>query len=346
MNDWQAFLAGRGAHLNQGVVEDFGDPAGERRSAEEQALIAPLSHLGVAAIEGPDAPDVLQGQQTNDIRDVTPEHTQLAGICSNKGRLLATYRVVRRGQALCLVLPRSQVSAVVGRLRQFILRAKATVRDASQDLLALGLQGEAAAERARSVLGALPAQVDEAVHAGEHTIVRLPGRPARYLLLVPPGAAPGTWDALATACRPVGRAAWELTEIRAGLPTVQPETADAFVPQMVNYSLLGGVSFTKGCYTGQEVIARTQYLGRLKRRMHRAWVRVGERPPAGLDLYSPRDPSGQSVGRVVSAEVSPEGGYELLAVIQNDAAAGPVHLGAADGPTLTLLDLPYAVPEE
>jgi hypothetical protein len=325
------------------VVSDFGDPAAELGRAAGGDLLADLSHLGLVRVSGPDGAALLQGQQTNDVREVSAVRSQLAGTCSNKGRLVAIYRVVWRDEALYLVMPRAQVASVARRLAMFILRAKASVTEASDELVPLGLQGVAAAERAQAVLGALPGAPAGAGRSGDHTVVRLPGSVPRFLLLSPPGSAPALWDALATAARPVGRAAWDLSEIYAGVPQVYPSTADAFVPQMVNLQAVGGVSFTKGCYTGQEVVARTQYLGRLKRHMYRAHVEADTQPHPGQDLYSPSDPSGQSVGKVVSAERNPAGGYELLAVIQNDAALAPVHLGSANGPLLALGELPYTL---
>jgi hypothetical protein len=168
------------------------------------------------------------------------------------------------------------------------------------------------------------------------------GARPRALALVPPGEAAALWERVRGAARPVGLDPWRLTEVQAGVPEVLPENADAFVPQMVNLNLIDGVSFTKGCYSGQEVVARMQYLGKLKRRMYRARVDVAEPPAPGTDLHAPGQPGDQAVGRVVSAVPAPGGGVELLAVVQIETAeSAPLHLGAVDGPRLELLDLPY-----
>jgi tRNA-modifying protein YgfZ len=116
---------------------------------------------------------------------------------------------------------------------------------------------------------------------------------------------------------------------------------------MANLQLLGGVSFTKGCYTGQEVVARMQYLGKLKRRMYRARIDAQACPARGTEIFSPSSESGQGAGRVVDAAPSPDGGFEVLAVLQiSSADTGDLHLGEAGGPRLELLDLPYAFPAE
>jgi len=343
VSEWQAFLRARGARIEEGVVQDFGDPTGEGRLAAAGDLLADLSHLGLVRVDGPDGASLLQGQQTGDIREVTPERSQPSGLCSNKGRLLATYRVVRRDDAYFLILPRSQVASVAARLRMYVLRSRVGITDASGEPVLLGLQGAVAADRAAQALGELPVEMDAVRQHGARTAVRLRGGVPRFLLMTPSADAPALWDFLSEVARPAGGSVWELCEIHAGVPSVYPATADAFVPQMINYEAIGGVSFTKGCYTGQEVVARTQYLGKLKRRMYRAHVVAHAPPVPGQDLYSAADPSGQSVGKVVAAEPDPEGGYALLAVIQNEAAQSPVHLGQADGPLLALQDMPYPV---
>jgi hypothetical protein len=342
MKAWQDHLLGTGAILEDGLLH-FGDPAAEARAAlAGEALAAPID-LGFVLVSGRDASALLQGQCTNDLRLVSATHTQLSGMCSPKGRLLATFRVLRRGDDYHLALPASMVPAVVSRLRTFVLRADARVADASEDLVGIGLIGPRAAGLAQSLLGPLPAQVDEAAGPGELTLVRLTGTHPRYLAVGPLGAARDLWAALSVEVPRIGSRAWALAEVRAGVPSVLPQTVDAFLPQMINYQVLGGVSFTKGCYTGQEVVARTQYLGKLKRRMYRARTATGAPPAPGEDVYA-ETAGTQPAGRVVAAVTHPEGGCEMLAVIQVEAAESDVlHLQGPAGPRLSLEALPYAL---
>jgi folate-binding protein YgfZ len=167
---------------------------------------------------------------------------------------------------------------------------------------------------------------------------------SRFILSVPAAAAAETFAALSgSGLAPAGTAAWQWLDIQAGWPLVTASTQEEFVPQMANFELLGGVSFKKGCYPGQEIVARTQYLGKLKKRMYRASVTANGLPAAGTDLYSP-DLGEQSCGKVVTATPSPEGGYELLAVMQMSSHEGnDVHLGSPGGPQLAFRSLPYAV---
>jgi hypothetical protein len=136
---------------------------------------------------------------------------------------------------------------------------------------------------------------------------------------------------------------WDWLDIMAGIPGVHPETSDAFVPQMANLEIVGGVNFKKGCYPGQEIVARMQYLGKLKQRMYRARFEGNTQPHPGDSIFAPDFP-GQSAGTVVAAQPAPDNGFDLLAVIQiSSAEAGELHLGSETGPKLSLQNLPYPV---
>ena len=175
-------------------------------------------------------------------------------------------------------------------------------------------------------------------------ILPVPG--ARYMIASPLTQARELWERVERVARPVGYPAWQWLTIRAGVPVVTPVTTDQWVPQMANLDALGGINFQKGCYTGQEIVARTQYLGRLKERLFLLHAEDGPVPLAGERLYSSTF-GDQACGTVVSAAAAPGGGSDLLAVIQIAAAAsGDVHLARAGGGStaLTLLDLPYALP--
>jgi len=179
------------------------------------------------------------------------------------------------------------------------------------------------------------------------TVIRLRGRRPRYEIVGPRDAVASVWNACADVAQTAGAGAWELLDIEAGVASIGPDTSDSFVPQMINLDRIGGVSFTKGCYVGQEIVARTQHLGRIKRRMYRAhWngtshLDAGGTLPATGDANAPR-------AQVVNARAAPSGGYDLLAVIPIDVAAGLRDTGSAlaDGSRLTLEALPYALEDE
>lgn len=284
-----------------------------------------LDGLGVIRISGDDRTDFLQGQLTQDLNELSPDRTRLWGWNNPKGRLLAVGQAVDTGAATLLVLPRELLDSTVQRLQMFVLRAKAQIE--ATGLKVAGLQPGPDAITVQGL--ALGTEADASATDGERCIARTIGDPARALLIAPV-------DTLAAEESSRAVAAWELADVRAGLPTITGATAEAFVPQMVNLELLGGISFTKGCYVGQEVVARTQNLGRIKRRM----FRFASPAPAdaGNDLV---DADGGRVGKVVRCAPAEEG-HELLAVVQLASVAGPLFVGDA---MLAPLNMPYEIPE-
>ncbi len=296
---------------------------------------AELKQLGMLSCTGDDARDFLHTQLTSDISGLAADRARYAGWCSAKGRLLASFLVVPCAQGFLLQLSHDLAPAVAKRLAMFILRAKAKLADASDAWVQLGLWGPGAAERLAALGLPIPASELAIARSADAMVIQVAHQ--RYLLAVPPAQRERVLGALHDA----GGESWALEEIRAGRPLVVQATQDLFVPQMVNLERLGAVDFKKGCYPGQEIVARTQYRGVLKRRMVRAHVSVPAAP--GDDLYA-ADLPGQASGTVVNAAATPKGGSELLAVVQISSleSASPIRLGAAGGPQLALLPLPYA----
>jgi len=335
-SDWRAFLESLSAEI--GNDSDVTFPAAQ---TDADCILADLSYLGCIMVDGPDARDFLQGQLTNDVRELSNRHTQLSGYCSPKGRMLANLRLIRLGERFLLQLPRNKVEPVLARLRMFVLRARAELQDLSDELVAVGVAGPGASAELGRFIDPLPELDNGLTQADALTVIRIPGSPPRYEIIGPANAVQEIWLGLAGRATPVASAHWRLLDIRAGLPTIYPETTEVLVPQMANMHLIDGVSFTKGCYTGQEVVARMQYLGRLKRRMYLADVEAATPPNPGDVLYSPDSHSKQATGWVVNAERAGGNRYELLAVVETEAAEqNHVHLGP-DGPTLTLKAPPY-----
>ncbi len=296
---------------------------------------AELQRLGLLSCSGDEARDFLHAQLTSDVSALAPGAACMAGWCSAKGRLLATFLVLPRGGEYLLQLPRELVPAVAKRLAMFILRTKAKLTDASDAWAQLGIWGGGAAQRLASAGLAVPQAPMRATESGDGIVAQVAEQ--RFLVLVP-AAQRARIAALAGG---VDEDAWTLEEIRAGRPQVVLATQDQFVPQMVNLERLGALDFKKGCYPGQEIVARTQYRGVLKRRMVRA--RVAAPAAAGDELFADETP-GQASGIVANAAAAPGGGSELLAVAQISVLEGgrPIRLRAADGPALELLPLPYA----
>jgi tRNA-modifying protein YgfZ len=203
------------------------------------------------------------------------------------------------------------------------------------------VMGKDATALVQRVSGLAPQAVHEVAQVPNVMVIRLPGE--RFEIAVAHDKTPAMLQALAAGAEKVDAEHWERQIIRAGVPVIVPATQEQFVPQMVNLDLIGGVSYEKGCYPGQEIVARMHYRGTLKQRMYLASIASGEHPQPGEKLYSP-DFGEQACGTVVNAAPSPEGGHDLLAVIQISAAErGNLHWKAPDGPALELLELPYGV---
>jgi folate-binding protein YgfZ len=337
---WQEFLTARGAQMAADDSVRFPGPG-----APSDCTLFDLSHLGLIAVRGEDTESFLQGQLTNDIRELSATHTQLSSHCSPKGRMLASFRVLRLGDAVYLQLPRERLPDALKRLRLYVLRAKVALEDASDTLIRIAIAGHCAEEAlARLGLG-VPVRDEDLETTDGVSVLRLPSPSPRFELIGPIDALMGLWDALSQVAAPSSPDAWGLLDIRGGIPTVYRETVEAFVPQMVNLQLIDGVSFNKGCYTGQEVVARMQYLGKLKRRMYWAEVEADSPPRPGDALHAPTSTSEQASGRVVDARPAGPGRFELLAVVEIDAAeGGEVRLGE-QGPLLRLRPPPYGFPQ-
>lgn len=342
-NDWQIFLQTNGAHINEGRVEHFGQQLEESQHAMENNSISDLSHLGLIRVSGEDAEHFLQGQLSNDVRQVAESHSQLSAYCSPKGRILAIMRVFKHSDNYYLQLPSELLLSTLERLQKFIIIAKVNLTDASNEWANMGISGPDSAELLNDQLGAAPEKIDDAVQKNGITVIRIPGPHARFELHGPVEEIQSLWQAVSGSVQAVGAGPWALLDIHAGIPVIYTATQEAFVPQMVNLQAINGVSFNKGCYTGQEVVARMQYLGKLKRRMYFANVDAKSCPNPGDELYSSCEGGGQGTGKVVTAQASADGGYDLLAVIQIAVpeANEPIQLLNTEGPELSLRELPY-----
>jgi folate-binding protein YgfZ len=304
-------------------------------------LTSELSQSGLICFTGADSRSFLHNQLTCDVTALSPTSSQYGGYCTPKGRLLATFLLWQRGEDYYLQLPQVLREAVQKQLTKFILRSKVKATDATAGHVQFGVSGDGAGKLLEGLFGSLPTAPHQVVHAADATLIMLPVH--RYLVVAPVEKAPTIADALKKCAASAATAVWDWLDIRAGVPVILPATLEQFVPQMVNLDLIGGVSFGKGCYPGQEIVARMHFLGRLKQRMFLVHIEAGNAPQAGDKLYSP-DFGEQSCGMIVNAGPAPEGGFDALAVMQIDQARERnVHWRATDGPPLKLLKLPYSL---
>ena len=296
--------------------------------------VAHLQHLGVIRLTGEDAAKFLHGQLTQDFALLNLEQARLAAFCSAKGRMQASFIGFKRSPTeILLVCSRDLLASTLKRLSMFVMRAKAKLTDASEDYGLYGLAGTATQTTARSEPWALTT-------LGDASVVNLypaNGVP-RQLWVAPVGASAPQGEVLPAET-------WAWSEVRSGVATLTQPVFEAFVPQMLNYESIGGVNFKKGCYPGQEVVARSQFRGTLKRRAFVA--HCDALPVVGQEIFGDLDAE-QPVGLVVQVAAVPQGGgSDVIVSLQLSALeTGTLHAGSSTGPRLQLLDLPYALLED
>jgi folate-binding protein YgfZ len=341
MTPWHERLLARGARFNGVALASFGDPAAELAAARDAAVLCDLEPLAALRVHGRDAEAFLQGQVTSDVAALASGAAQYSAWCTPKGRVLANFLLRRLNEETFeLLLPEPLRAPIRKRLGMFVLRSRVAFDEADTSAVRMGIGGPAAGEAVKAAMGSLPSLLRSIpLDGGELLQVR----GARFVGIVATGHAEALWDRLGRSARPAGFRCWKWLTVRSGVPVILPATQDQFIPQAINWDAIDGVSFQKGCYTGQEIVARTQYLGRLKERTVLAHVEQTAVEP-GARLFSASFGE-QPCGTVLNAADAPGGGIDFLAAAQLSAAAdADLRLAAASGPRATLVPLPYDLP--
>ena len=344
--DWKNFLLSIDAKIENDKVKSFGLTLDEEQTAFSNVVIADLSHYALIKASGDDVEKFLQGQLTNDIKLVNENRGQLSAYCNPKGRILANFRIFKRDESYFLRL-RSDISeATLKRLRMFVMRSKVELLDHSDDFSRMGIAGTNATKALSSLFNKLPENTDDSCTENGVTLIKLAGLLPRYEAYGIFDKVKELWDTLHNDATAIGENSWNLLTIRAAIPEIVSKTVEEFVPQMVNLQAINSLSFTKGCYPGQEVVARMHYLGKLKRRLFIASVETDILPESGDPIVTSNE-NDQKVGKIVSASWSMDKKVEFLAVLQIDKADKEVlHIGSNIGPTIELIDLPYSIESE
>ncbi|MBK7415512.1 MAG: folate-binding protein YgfZ [Dechloromonas sp.] len=326
--NWRSFLESTDAVIDGASNEilHFGDAAAELKAAQTLTVLVPLTHLGQILATGDDTKTFLHTQFTSDINHLGAEQVQHSAWCTAKGRMQASFLIWRDGDNYQLALAADLQEATQKRLQMFVLRAKVKLTSLNESKVLLGLAGPQAAEALANA--GLPCPAASMTSAATNGIQILAIEAGRYIISAPFEAMPALWQKLSNKARPAGLPVWRWLDIENAFPLVTLATKEEFVPQMADFEKLGGVSFHKGCYPGQEIVARTQYLGKVKRHLFR--LKSNTPMQAGSNLYSPDYPD-QACGMVVSAAASPNGGFVALAVVQSNFAAS-AHLDSREGP--------------
>jgi len=337
--NWKSYLQQLNASFSENGDTVFADDPQTSETTPGRCQKMDLSYLGIIRITGDDKLTFLQGQLTNDMRNINNQQSQLGSYCTPKGRMLASFRLFGQDDSWYMVLPRPRLEAILKRLRMFVLMSKVSLEDVSDKFICCGFSGACVAQ---DLTIDLPLIADEVKHAEGISFIRVDAQHPRYLAIGQFEDMHDTWQKLDNAV-PASTAFWRLYDIRSGIPTVYEETVEAFIPQMTNLQLLNGVSFTKGCYTGQEIVARMQYLGKLKRRMYPVTFNSTATPHSGDEIYSDTSQSGQGAGKLVDVVRVGDQQYEALAVIEiKNLEEGRLKLVDENGPVLQIIDPPYS----
>jgi folate-binding protein YgfZ len=311
------------------------------------SVVSAPNDLSLIRITGEEAASFLHNLLTNAVDDLGLSEARLAGMCSPKGRLQATMLLWRDHEGLVMQVSAELAAGLQKRLNMFKLRAKVTLTSADESLRVFGTAGPNA-EKSLAAFGLeVPANVWGVTHQPNGSVIRLPDAAARerYQVVLPSSLAGDAWKVLSATLLPIETDVWNWLNVQSGVPRIVTATQEQFVPQMINFEVVGGVNFRKGCYPGQEIVARSQYRGTLKRRMFLAHVPLEglDVPAPGTELFSDNDPT-QPCGMVVNAAGAPDGGSHVLAELKLDSIDSVVHVGSADGAVLTLVQQPYALP--
>lgn len=303
-----------------------------------------LAQFGLIRFSGEEAQGFLHNQLTCDVSALKPGRSTYGAYCTPKGRVLVSFLLWRTEQGFFMQLPSSLREPIQKQLSKYILRSKVKAVDATGEWMLVGVMGRDAAALVERVAGEEPQAVHDLAQSPDSMVIRLPGN--RFEIVAARDKARSMLESLAAGAEKADTEQWQRQIIQAGVPVILPATQEEFVPQMVNLDLIGGVSYDKGCYPGQEIVARMHYRGTLKQRMYLANIVSDEPPQPGEKLYGP-DFGEQACGTVVNAARSPDGGHDCLAVIQISAVErGKLHWKTASGPVLNVLQLPYNVPHE
>lgn len=342
--DWQLALRAYDAVIQNGAVIHYGNPQSEITSVSQNNTLCDLTHIGLLEVTGSDAVSFLQGQVTNDVQQlISNQSAHFTGYCTPKGRLLALFLAFAHHDHVHLQFNRALLEPIMKRLKMYVMRSKVEIKDVSESVIRFGLNGPDAEKLLSSLFSQLPSQDYGLLTLENATVIKLPtiAGHTRFQILTNSSQAPAIFDALHAQCKLVGKPCWDWLDIQSGIPDVLPKTQEQFVPQMLNLDVLNGINFKKGCYTGQEIVARTHYLGKVKRRTYMANIAANIAPSEGDKIV---DSSNNDAGQIVRVAPNQHGTFDALLELRIEAKqAGHLTWNNA---AVQIQPLPYALNDD
>ncbi|MFT5426567.1 MAG: folate-binding protein YgfZ [Gammaproteobacteria bacterium] len=333
---WKDFLSSQAAEFKDDRLLTFkGNEINE--SSTINNIVTDLSHLAIIEVSGDDSEDFLHGQFTINIKELTNNYCQFSAWCNPKGQVKATFLIYRNDNNFTILLPAELKGTFVKQLQMFVLRANVNISDKSDELIRIGVQMKDDTTLS-NLIDSVPEQLGDVTFSNDIHCLRITSNEnvRRFILIGSADRQIELWKEFAKHVTPVGTSLWELLDLQTAYPWVTTETTQKFLPQMLNMDLIDGLNYQKGCYPGQEIIARLHFRGQLKRSLCLATTALDSRVISGDQLYD----SDKSIGTVINAQAANDK-YYLLAVIDIDSREKKISLGNSDGPLLSLLQLPY-----
>ncbi|MEB8433002.1 folate-binding protein YgfZ [Cocleimonas sp. KMM 6892] len=333
--NWKTFLTEHDA---------LSDDSKNSSYSSDTKVLADLSGRGLLEVSGEDAETFLQNQLTNDIRNVNETTHQESAWCSPKGRIIANFRVFKRGDSFLLDLSADLLEHVIKKLRMYVMMSKVTIDDVSDSLVHFSYSGQGADTELNNILGDLPKAPTESIQSGSLSVLAIAGANTRFDIFGEVEDCKSLWQKLNNDAVVAPSTHWDYLNIQAGIPMISAESTEAWIPQMVNYIHIGGVDFKKGCYPGQEVVARLNYLGKTKRRMYHIVADTASALAVGSAVKSEKD---TEAGKVLTSVINPEGKAEALVILKIAEATKPLTVSVDNQEAnVHFLDLPYVVEDE
>ncbi len=339
---WQQFLKQYHPNYYRDRITDYGNFQHELSLTFTHDTIIDLSHKGIIKVSGDEAKKFLQGQLTCNMDTITEQQSTIGAYCNPKGRVLATFRIFMGEGCYYLFMPGTIVVPTLAQLQKYAVFSKATLSNDSNNWVQVCVAGPNIPKLLGDFFNHLPLKMNQVSHLHDCIILNISSDIKRFLIFAPAASMIPLWQHLCQKATPVGADSWQLINIQNGLPTIYPSTIGHFTPHQINFPALGGVSFNKGCYTGQEVVARMEFLGKLKSHLYRAHVDSQLITRPGTKIMAKQAEQVIDAGDVVIAKPDVNGGMQLLAVVKDEFAIDNCcYLNDQPDYFLHFLPLPY-----
>lgn len=343
--EWKTFLEAQGAIFVGSKLDYFESPETEQVISSQDTFLCAADDRSLIEVSGEDAESFLQNQLTNDIRNVTENAHQQSAWCNPKGRIIANFRIFKRDQSYFLSLSSDLVELVLKKLRMYVMMSKVTIEDVSENIVNLTFAGEGSETHLQELVNfgdVLSQNENGAFVSGSTTYLRIQGNTPRFEIFAEISDAKKIWNHCKNIAKPSSGTAWKYLNIISGIPEITAASSESWIPQMVNYIHIGGVDFKKGCYPGQEVVARLNYLGKTKRRMYHIEIDSNDMPHVSDSIKSESD---KDAGKILNAVLNADNKVQALAVLKIASTSEVLKLVSNDA-SISLLDLPYEVEDE